>query len=116
MAFEISQSKPKEKETFELKQLPSSREEIENKKYYVVMTDKFMSNWGQAEGKTNKFIIGCDTLQEAETIKHNAEKRPEMKYININYSKPHYNKNRVKVSYRNYNELGEIWHKKEFRY
>jgi len=29
---------------------------IPKKKWYVTMTDKFMSGWGEARGKTNKFL------------------------------------------------------------
>ena len=36
--------------------------------YYVTMTDKFMSGWGRAEGKINKFVVECETREKAETI------------------------------------------------
>jgi len=32
---------------------------------YVTMTDKFMSGWGMAEGKTNKLVLECKNLHEA---------------------------------------------------
>jgi hypothetical protein len=82
---------------------------MKNQKIYVSMTDKFMSGWGKAEKKTNKFIIICDTMEQAETIERNAQKRSEMKYINICLSKPYYNQNRYELSYRNFDELGSIW-------
>ena len=41
------------------------------KQYYVTMTDTILSGWGQAEGKTNKYIVICDTFEQAETIKRN---------------------------------------------
>lgn len=69
-----------------------------NKKYYVTMTDSFMSGWGMAEGKTNKLVIECDTFEEAQIVKHNALNRTEMKYINICYNKPRYNQDRYLVS------------------
>jgi hypothetical protein len=72
------------------------------------MTDKFLSGWGKAQGKTNKFIIECETLQQAETIEKNAQKRSEMKYINICSKKPRYGKNNFE-SWKNYEELGNIW-------
>ena len=53
------------------------------KKYYVVMTDKFLSGWGLAEGKTNKLVIVCDTHKEASTIERNASKRDEMENVYI---------------------------------
>lgn len=76
--------------------------------YYVTMTDKFMSGWGMAKNMTNKFIIECETLQQAETIERNAQKRSEMKYINICSKKPRYGKN-VYESWKTYNELGDLW-------
>lgn len=78
--------------------------------YFVTMTDKFMSNWGKAESKINKFIIECDSLEDAQTIKRNAEKRNEMKYISIKDKKPKYGKNYLE-SYTTFAELGEIWKK-----
>lgn len=77
--------------------------------YYVTMTDKFMSGWGKAEGKINKFVVLCDTYEQAETIERNAHKRDEMKYINITSQKPYYPSNRYLVSWKEYNELGQIW-------
>ena len=82
-----------------------------NKKIYVTMTDKFMSGWGMAKNKTNKFIIECDNWEQAETIERNAQERSEMKYINICIHKPRYNKKAVEESWRTFEELGEIWKK-----
>lgn len=77
--------------------------------YFVTMTDKFMSGWGRAEGKINKFVVSCDTYKQAETIERNAHKRNEMKYINITSKKPYYSSSRYLVSWKEYNELGQIW-------
>ncbi len=74
------------------------------------MTDKFMSGWGKAANKTNKFIIVCDNWEQAETIERNAKKRSEMKYINICMNEPKYGKNVVE-SWKNFDELGEVWTK-----
>ena len=76
--------------------------------YYVTMTDKFMSGWGMAENKTNKFIVVCENWKQAEAIERNAKKRPEMKYINICTSKPRYGAN-VLESWKTFEQLGEIW-------
>ena len=75
---------------------------------YVTMTDKFMSGWGMAERKTNKFIIVCDSWKDAEVIERNAKKRPEMNYINICTKKPRYGNNVVE-SWKTFEQLGEIW-------
>lgn len=77
--------------------------------FYVTMTDKFMSGWGKAEGKTGKFVVECETRQQAETIRNNAEKRQEMKYINITTRKPYYNNNKYITTFRQFSELGRIW-------
>jgi len=87
-------------------------DDIPKKKYYVTMTDRFMSGWGHAKGRTNKFVVGCDTYKQAETIARNAERRSEMKYVNITSSKPYYKGRRFLVSYRNYKDLGKIWKKR----
>ena len=84
---------------------------IPKKKWYVTMTDKFMSGWGQAKGKTNKFVIGCNTYRQAQTIVRNAERRSEMIYINYTSRKPYYDPRRFLVSYRDYASLGKIWKK-----
>lgn len=72
---------------------------VQKHKYYVCMTDKFMSGWGYAQDKINKLVIVCDTYEEAETVKQNAQDRSEMIYININIHKPYYNENRYFVSW-----------------
>ena len=83
----------------------------EYEKIYVSMTDKFLSGWGLADSKISKFIIICENLEQAETIKKNACMRGDMKNIHICFSKPCYNSNKYFVSYKNFNELGTIWKK-----
>lgn len=77
---------------------------IPKKKFYVVMTDKFMSGWGNAEGMTNKFVIGCDDIVRAGYLEEAARRRPEMKYVNFVRTKPRYGKN-VYVSYRDEKDI-----------
>ena len=69
------------------------------KKIYVTMTDKFMSGWGQAQGKINKLVITCDTWKEAEIVAANAGRRSEMKYVNITDRKPSYPSSRYLTSW-----------------
>jgi hypothetical protein len=76
--------------------------------FYVTMTDKFMSGWGMAKGKTNKLIIECQTYEQAVQIESAAKKRNEMRYINIRTTKPYYSSNIVE-SWKTWGELGEIW-------
>ena len=77
--------------------------------FYVTMTDKFMSDWGRAYHLIDKFIVQCDTLEEAKTVERNALKRPEMKYINTTMNKPSYSSKKYLCTWTTYKELGEIW-------
>jgi len=77
---------------------------------YVSMTDKFLSGWGKAEGKTAKMVILCKDWKQALAIERNAKKRSEMKYINICINKPRYGES-YQVTWRKFAELGEIWKK-----
>lgn len=77
--------------------------------WYVSMTDKFMSGWGCSEGKINKYVVECETLSEARTIERNANKRSEMKYVNVCSRKPCYPSSTHLTTLVTYNELGEIW-------
>lgn len=55
-------------------------------KYYVTMTDNFMSGWGKAQNKISKYIVECDSYQQAEMIERNARKHCEGFYT-IDFSK-----------------------------
>lgn len=81
---------------------------IEIVPFYVSMIDKFMSGWGMAQGKKNRFIVVCETYEEAQTIYRNAQRRDEMKYIKISQSKPK-SKAGVIRSFKQYSQLGKIW-------
>ena len=70
--------------------------------YYVTATDKFMSGWGLAKGKTNKVIVICENWQEDREVKDALHSRDEMKYINVRSSKPYYNNNNYVISLYRY--------------
>ena len=73
---------------------------------YVTMTDKFMSGWGMAKGKTNKLVIECENRLQAEKIADYANnERDEMKYINITYNKPRYNSSKYITSWKVYSQM-----------
>lgn len=74
----------------------------------MTMTDKFMSGWGMAKGMTNKLIIQCQTIEQAEQIERVARYRDEMTYVNIRITKPYYRAN-ILASWKTWDELGEIW-------
>ena len=77
-------------------------------KYYVTMTDKFMSGWGRASGVTNKYIIECDSYKQAEQLEAHALTRSEMKYVNIRTTKPHYGRGYLET-WKTYAEMGGCW-------
>jgi len=52
--------------------------------YYVNMTDKFMSGWGLAPGKSY-LSIACETIEQAEAIERAALDRKEMRRVAISY-------------------------------
>lgn len=79
----------------------------ENKnKLYVTMTDTFLSGWGMAENKISKYVIECDTYEEALIVQDNAKARTDMKHVSIAYSKPNYSKKRHHVSLVTKEEAG----------
>lgn len=78
------------------------------RKFYVTMTDKYLSGWGVSEGKTNKLIIECDTIEQAEQIERAARNRSEMRYVNIRMTKPHYSAH-VLETWKSWGDLGEVW-------
>ena len=83
-------------------------EKINKAPFFVTMIDKFMSGWGKAYTKDNKLIVACYSMKEAESIKDNASKRPEMKYINICVNKPQI-KNHQHPSWKHFEDMGSIW-------
>lgn len=82
-------------------------------KYYVTMTDEFMSGWGMAIGRINKLIFECEDYSEACIVAENAEKRGDQKYINITTKKPYYNAHRYYAQYKTKNEY-DCWYQKGY--
>lgn len=81
-------------------------------KAWVTMTDKFMSGWGMADGKINKLIFECDSLEQAEIVEENAAKRSDMKNINICRNKPSYNSQKYYAEYKTNDERNSKWYEK----
>jgi len=80
------------------------------RRFYVTMTDRFMSGWGMAEGLINKLVFECDSYDEALVVAENAESRGDMSYINIVDRKPWYNPNRYYVQFKN-KRNSSAWYK-----
>jgi hypothetical protein len=76
--------------------------------YYVRMTDKFMSGWGEAQGKSNVVVVECPTIEQAEQIERAAKRRSEMRRVEICLSKPK-NRPNVLYSWKHYDQLGGPW-------
>jgi hypothetical protein len=80
-------------------------------KYWVTMTDKFMSGWGKAQGKTNKLVFTARDYDEAKVVADNARRRGDMNYINICHAKPSYDPRRYYVQYKNKHSY-PAWYRK----
>lgn len=79
---------------------------MKDTKYYVSMTDKFLSGWGVAENKISKYIVICDNKKQALEVAECAGRKynSEMAYIRICKNKPNYNTKRYVTSYTTYND------------
>lgn len=77
---------------------------------YVRMTDSSMSGWGGAQGKKNVYVVECETEEQANHIISAAEKRSEMKYVQLclNFPRPRPN---VVYTHRLFSQLGDTWQK-----
>ena len=63
-----------------------TREDVEKTKGFVVATDKFMSGWGSAPGKSY-VAVPFISAEDRERIEIRMRRRPEMKRIRIVYGK-----------------------------
>ena len=66
----------------------TDRSEIPEAPYYVTCVDFFLSDWGEAEGKSNRLILPCQDFAEAEVVCDNAKGRGDMKSVHIHSEKP----------------------------
>lgn len=80
-------------------------------KYWVTMTDRAMSGWGLARGKTNKLVLACETIEEAEYVESVAHSRREMRYVNVTTRKPSYSAERYYVSWHDRSDY-DAWYPK----
>ncbi len=69
-------------------------------KYWVSMTDNFMSGWGKAKGKVNKLVLECDSREEALIVEQNARKRSDQNDIKIHGQEPVFGDDFFYVSYK----------------
>lgn len=79
-------------------------------KYYVSMTDDFFTD---VFGKTDKYIVVCETAEQAKEIARNARKGKHMHSIIVRHGKPCYSEKKFHVSFRDYDESPIFHDKKE---
>lgn len=76
--------------------------------YYVRMTDRFMSGWGQAKNMTNVMVVACPYYESAKHVFTHALTRTEMKRVMICINKPKARPG-VLYSHKQYEDLGPVW-------
>ena len=82
-------------------------------RYYVSMTDKFMSGWGHSKDRINKLVFICNNYDQAQIVFDNAHARTDQKNINICYNKPYYNQKRCYTQIKTI-EKYPAWYKKDY--
>lgn len=68
--------------------------------FFVTCTDRVLSNWGCAAGKTHKWVVICKDYRTAERVADNLRGDGTLKYINICSRAPRYSSARFTVSVR----------------
>jgi hypothetical protein len=77
-------------------------------RYYVRMTDKFMSGWGVSEGKRNVLVVACDTWEQAAAIEKAAHDRSDMQRVEI-CLKPPRERSGVLYSRKHFSDFAGDW-------
>lgn len=72
---------------------------MNNYKYIIKATDKFLSGWGQATNKKHIQLIACKTEKEKDHILQDLRNDNTFNYINW-YIIPNENDKIIKLSYR----------------
>lgn len=61
----------------------STLEEIPEAEVYVVMRDKFLSGWGEADGRDALYVFPCTSDEEAAFVKAYARERGDQDRIRV---------------------------------
>ena len=69
------------------------------KQWYVTATDKFLSGWGKASGKTHKIIVVCKDFDQARKVKSNMQDDRTLKYVNITDVEPRYSSKKYTTNF-----------------
>lgn len=84
--------------------------------HYVTMIDTLMSGWGEAEGRTNIYMVECHTVEQAQQVVRAGKRRGEMRRPTYRgETKPYYNKRRYLVSLTHWDDLGPCWTDPNYR-
>lgn len=83
--------------------------EVKSHHYIVTATDKAMSGWGRAEGKTHKQIVICEDWSQMCRVKRNLRQQG-FTYVNDCIRLPKYSSTRYTWSYHHANDC-PIWNK-----
>ena len=75
-----------------------------SKKYYVTMTDNYMSGWGRSKGRINKLVFVCNNWSETQIVFDNAINRNDQKYVNIRFTTPYYNSKKYYTEFKTKND------------
>lgn len=73
---------------------------MEAKIIYVWATDKFLSGWGNAEGKIHKQVAVCQNWDEANKMLRGFENDPSYKAVNWSYDKPYFRPGKYTCTFR----------------
>jgi hypothetical protein len=83
--------------------------EVTNNQVCVSATDKMLSGWGKAQGRTHKQIVICHNRQQAEKVADNM-RRSSFSYVNVRYGIPYYPSTRYTISYHDADDC-PLWNK-----
>ncbi len=83
--------------------------------YFVIMTDTFLSGWGDADNKINKLIFICNNKNQSEIVKDNAKNRTDMKHIKsyVKIPRKYLNNNKCLTQIKTIDDY-PCWYKKDF--
>lgn len=87
--------------------------QMSKNKYYVTMNDTFTTRL-RSDGRTDKIIVECDTLDEVGIVMENVKNRTDMKYVNYhNDSHPYYNPNKFDTHFKTKEDY-PMWFVKDY--
>lgn len=82
--------------------------EIKDGMFFVTATDKSLSGWGRAKGKTSKVVIVCGSAGDARIVRDGILRQPasdNLIYVRITPECPHYPASRCVTTYHSFDEV-----------